>query len=287
MNPNTLVKTLQNIGLTEKESKVYLANLEIGTKVVSEIAKKAKINRVTTYDILQKLVEKTLVSQFTKNKLKYFTASDPEEIITDYKNKLNNLENSLPELRRLKGETKHPKIRYFEGIEGIKKIYADTLSSKTEILNFANSAEIRKHWPEYDEEYVQKRCNKKIYLRGIAPLDKQGEKVRSENKKYNRDIRLIPGEQYTFSNEINIYDDKVAIISFKDELIGTIIESPAIAKTQHAIFNMAWEFANQFGKNQPLGSKSNKKQNKKPKTTKTQKEEPTDPPPLEDQVSMF
>ncbi len=285
-----LTKVLQALGLTEKESKVYLANLEIGTSVVSKIAKKAKINRVTTYDILQKLTQKTLVSNYTKNKLKYFTATDPDELLKDYTNKLNTLEKSIPELRRLKGETKHPRIRYFEGIEGIKKIYEDTLTSKTEILNYANSAEIRKHWPEYDEEYVKQRFDKKIHLRGIAPLDDQGKKVQSEDAKYNREIRLIPGEQFNFTNEINVYDDKVAIISFNDELIGTIIESPAIANTQRAIFNMSWEFAAQFSKNISLGSKAEKPTTAKPKKApkkETPKAEPKDEAPLEDQVSLF
>ena len=49
-----------------------------------------------------------------------------------------------------------------------------------------------------------------------------------------------------FSNEINIYDNKVAIISFKDDLIGMIIESSEIADTQRTIFKMVWEFANKF-----------------------------------------
>ena len=48
--------------------------------------------------------------------------------------------------------------------------------------------------------------------------------------------------------EINIYDDKVSIISFgEDELVGMIIESHEIADTQRAIFAMAWSFAGRGG----------------------------------------
>lgn len=285
-----LSKILQSLGLTEKEAKVYLANLEIGTNVVSEIGKKAKINRVTTYDILQKLTQKALVSSFTKNKLKYFTAEDPEKVFSEYQKRIKNLEESLPELKRLTGETKHAKVRYFEGIEGIKKIYEDTLTAKTELLNYANSAEIRNHWPEYDEEYVAKRHAKKIYLKGIAPLDELGIKVQSESPKFHREIRLVPGEQYNFTNEINIYDDKVAIISFNDELIGTIIESPSIANTQRAIFNMAWEFASSFSKNTAAGLgtvKPPKAESQKAKPVVAETDEVPDAPPLKDQVAMF
>ena len=64
------------------------------------------------------------------------------------------------------------------------------------------------------------------------------------NKKFHREIRVINKNQFDFTNEINIYDDKVAIISLKDELIGMIIESIEIANSQRAIFDMCWQFAN-------------------------------------------
>ena len=44
-----------------------------------------------------------------------------------------------------------------------------------------------------------------------------------------------------------IYDDKVAVISLNpDELIGMIFESPVYARSQRAIFNLAWLGATSF-----------------------------------------
>jgi len=243
---NHLIKVLENLGLNEKEAKVYLACTKKGTSVVSEIAQSAGINRVTSYDILEKLKQKGLVSFFIKDKTKYFSSINPETLLEEFEKRTNNLRAALPKFKTLTGEIQHPRVRYFEGIEGIKLIYADTLSSKTEILNFSNSEEIRKQWPNYDEEYVSKRKAKKIFLRGICPKDKTGEIVQSEDQKYLREMRLIPTEKFNFSNEINIYDDKVAIISFKNELIGMIIESTEIANSQRAIFDMCWNFAETF-----------------------------------------
>ncbi|MFC1647754.1 TrmB family transcriptional regulator, partial [Patescibacteria group bacterium] len=165
-----LIDVLKNLGLTNKESKIYLACTELGSSVVSQISKQAGVNRVTTYDILEKLIQKGFVNYFTKNKIKYFSAVKPDTIYKVTKQKTDDLKKALPELKRLHGDTPHPRIRYFEGINGIKAIYQDTLSSKTEILNYANSEEIRTHWPAYDQEYVEKRASKKIYLKGIAPL---------------------------------------------------------------------------------------------------------------------
>lgn len=239
----SLVHIFKQIGLTEKEAKVYLACIEKGNSPVSHIAEAAGINRVTTYSILEKLVQKGLVSFFTKKKIKYFSAADPEIVVEEYEKRAKELKSALPDLKRLTGQTSHPQIRFFEGLDGIKTIYADTLSSKTDILNYSNSDEIRKHWPNYDTEYVKKRAKKEIFLKGLAPKDQAGEKVHKEDKKYHREMRLLPENQFDFTNEINIYDNKVAIISFNNELIGMIIESPAIAKSQRAIFNMCWQYS--------------------------------------------
>lgn len=238
-----LIKILTNLGLTDKEAKVYLACTEKGTSPASTIATAAKLNRVTTYDILEKLKKKGLISHFTKDKIKYYNSINPEILLEEFEKRTNDLRSTLPKFKSLTGEISHPRIRYFEGLEGIKAIYADTLTSKTDILNYSNSHEIRSIWQNYDKEYVDKRVKKEIFLRGIAPKDKEGEIVHAQDKAKFREFRLISPNQFNFTNEINIYDDKVAIISFKDEVIGMIIESIEIANSQRAIFNMCWQFA--------------------------------------------
>jgi len=53
---------------------------------------------------------------------------------------------------------------------------------------------------------------------------------------------LIPENGFPFDNEINIYDDKVAIISYEDST-GVIIQNEHISNTQKSIFNFAFEHA--------------------------------------------
>ncbi len=283
-----LIKVLTDLGLTEKESRVYLATTEVGTGVVSQIAQKAKINRVTAYDILEKLKVKGLVSYFSKKKIKYFSALSPQTVLEEFEKRTENLRTSLPKFKRLMGETAHPRVRYFEGIEGIKAIYTDTLSAKSEILNFSNSKEIRKQWPNYDKEYVEQRAKKGIYLRGICPQDKAGELVHSEDKKYFRKMRLMPSDQFDFTNEINIYDDKVAIISLKDELIGMIIECNEIANSQRAIFNMCWQFTQSLKDHSEAKTKMLTPMSEKEVKTQIEREaQPLEPRQKESNLSLF
>ncbi|MFA5855467.1 MAG: helix-turn-helix domain-containing protein [Candidatus Gracilibacteria bacterium] len=253
--PTNLHNVLTQIGLTEKEAKVYFAALEIGTAPASEIALRAKLNRVTTYDTLEKLIKRGFATVQSRKKIQYFSATQPDLVRLDIRKNYMDFKEALPEFRRVQGVTVHPHVRYFEGLDAVKKIYEDTLTAKTEILNYANSKSIRDIWPNYDKEYVEKRVKRRVYLRGLAPKDEHGEKVVKENKKNFREIRLIelarlaksghPAGSLTFENEINIYDQKMAIVSFgkTGEIIGMIIESPEIANTQRAIFMMAWEFA--------------------------------------------
>lgn len=239
-----LENILREIGLGDKEGKIYLACLQLGMATVGEIARLAQLNRVTCYDVLEKLLARGLVSRSDLNEIKFFEAVDPDILVHEYQIKTARLKESLPDLKRLQNDNPAPKIRYFEGLDGIKAIYEDTLSSTTEILNYANSASVRDHWPEYDTDYVQRRVNKRIYLRGLTPDDDWGKKVVLANPRYHREIRLINREKYNFPNEINIYDRKVAIISWEQNPpIGLIIDDRDIAATQRAIFQMAWDFA--------------------------------------------
>ncbi len=239
-----LSRVLTNLGLTPKEAKIYLAGLEIGSAPASDIALRAKMNRVSTYDILLRLKGRGLATAQNKKKVKYFTMLSPDLLREDFRKKYMDLKEALPDLRRLEGNTSHPYIRYYSGLEAVKKIYADSLSARTEILNYSDSKLLRESWPKYDKEYVDERVKKRIYLRGISPLDDYGKKVVAQNEKKFREIRLVQAGPFSFNNEINIYDDKVSIVSFsKSEIMGMIIESPEIANTQRAIFMMAWEFA--------------------------------------------
>ena len=59
---------LLKIGLTEGEAKVYIALTELGSSTVGPIVKKAKVAYSNVYDILNRLIEKGIVSFITKNK---------------------------------------------------------------------------------------------------------------------------------------------------------------------------------------------------------------------------
>lgn len=241
-----LLHTLQAMGLDEKKAALYLAGLTLGSAPASEYAKATGLNRITTYNTLEELVHAGHCTMEKRMRAKWYAPVAPEYLALEARKNVEALQRALPELRSLQGaKFRSPHVRFFEGWEGVRHVYEDTLSAKSELLNFANSAVVRNEWPKYDEEYVAKRVKQGIHLRGIAPDDAAGRKVHGEDRERLREIRLVPASDFDFTNEINIYDHKVAICSFgtPENMFGVIIESKEVAETQRQIFEMAWRYA--------------------------------------------
>jgi sugar-specific transcriptional regulator TrmB len=246
----SLLPILKSIGLDEKEAQLYLVGLSLGSAPASEYAKLSKLNRITSYNALEEMVQKGMFTMERKMRSKWYAPVAPEYLSIEARKNAESLERVLPELRSLQG-AKHrsPHVRFFEGWEGVRKVYEDTLMASGELLNFANSAVVRSFWPGYDEEYVAARVKRGIHLRGIAPDDAAGRKVHGEDRQRLREIRLVPAKDFDFQNEINVYDHKVAICSFDSglrgnaDMFGVIIESKEVAETQRQIFEMAWRYA--------------------------------------------
>jgi sugar-specific transcriptional regulator TrmB len=245
-----IVHVLESIGLDQKQSQLYIAGLQLGTAPASDYAKMTGINRITSYNLLEEMVHKGYFTVVRKVRAKWYAPVAPEYVALEARKNAEALERVLPELRSLQGaKYRKPRVRFFEGWEGVRHVYEDSLTAETDLLNFANSAVIRKFWPLYDAEYVDERVKRGIRLRGISPDDQTGKRVHGEDKEKLREIRLVPARDFDFTNEINIYDHKVAICSFDSgvrgdkDMFGVIIESKEVAETQRQIFEMAWRYA--------------------------------------------
>jgi HTH-type transcriptional regulator, sugar sensing transcriptional regulator len=245
-----LLHVLAAAGLSEMASQLYLSGLQMGSSPAAEYAKVTGYNRITVYNVLESLVHRGLFTLERKVRGKYYAPVAPEYLAVEVRKNAEAVERALPELRSLQGaEYRKPHIKFFEGKEGVRRVYADTLTAKTDILNFANSTVVRAFWPEYDDEYVMQRVKRGIHLRGIAPDDETGKRVHGQDSKMFREIRLVSAAEFDFKNEIKVYDHKVAISSFDsglrgdEDMFGVIIESKEVAETLRQIFEMAWRYA--------------------------------------------
>ena len=127
-----LKKQLEHLGLSDKESKVYLAALELGPAPVQDISHKARVNRATTYVMIESLSARGLMSTFQKGKKRFYVSESPERLMTIIQTQQKELferqaelEGMMPLLSALyNAEGAKPQIRYLEGVEGVKTVRA-------------------------------------------------------------------------------------------------------------------------------------------------------------------
>lgn len=239
-----LNETLAQFGLQNKEDDVYLACLELGQAGVSEIAIKANIKRTTTYDVLANLMRKGLVGQTQKGKKRLFYAEEPEKLSKLLEEKQSKLQEVMPILKSLHNTAgEKPKIRYYEGKDGLKEVYRDTLNYQGELLAFVTENIIKHLGQDFAYEYIKKRQKAKITVRAIAPDTEEMQEYKKNDKEFIKQTRLVPKNKFPFTIEMNIYGNKLAFMSFKEEM-GIIIESNEIANNTRLLFELAWKGAN-------------------------------------------
>lgn len=244
---------LVNLGLTTEESKVYLAILELGGSFVSAIARRAKVNRSTCYHTLENLTKKGLVSSFRKGNILNFSASDPKRFIQMAEEKMQLTKDLMPELLSVTNTLAFkPKIRFYEGLEGIKNIFEDIIETKDEVLGYTNIKGLTELFPEYFRKFCHRKVTNGIKTRYIAPATETGVDMIDAFYPKNFDqnlleILMVNPKQFNFQNEIAIYGNKVAIFSLKaDELIGLIVESATFSNSMKSFFDLAWLGATAF-----------------------------------------
>lgn len=234
---------IKKLGLSDKEAKVYLATLELGQAPAAEIASHSGVNRATTYVILEELRRKGLISSFEKGKKTYFSAEAPERLSNLFeieerrlKENFAGLKKILPDLEKLyeiRGE--RPKVRFFEGKEGIASIREDILKTKTNFIY---------QFLPLDESY------RFFPLKSGSHREKMGEKLRKIHQKtiyFTKKGKISrPGWKFlpdrSFKTEVVIYGGKAALVAHKEKLFGIIIEDPTMAETLKIIFETVWKF---------------------------------------------
>jgi len=252
---NELKQALLEVGFSNKEADVYLAILMLGRGSASKIARKSHILRTTVYDILGSLFNKGLVTLSGKGSKQEYVAESPDKLkdyikeqLTKKQNELKEAENVLvPQLKSIHNVKNRPKVMFYEGMDGLKQVYEDTLTSHETILAYANVEEMHSAFPGYFPEYYKKRAACGIHIRAIGPRTKANiERVSFDNDEKRKSL-LVPVDKYTFKPEINIYDNKIMIASWKEKL-GIIIESEEIADAMKKIYELAWAEAKRLDK---------------------------------------
>ncbi len=241
-----LVATLTNLGIKESEVMVYLTVLEQGQVTILSLSRTTGIKRGTVYEITGRLMDRGFVKTTLSGKRRFLVAEDPRILTAKFKEYSDTLSSQLPQLLALQNVNENkPKITYYEGEDEVWQIYEDTIRTGQPILSYTSVIDIYNLLldPKKVEEYIRRRVEKKIPVRVIALESDVSRLWAKRAKEELREIKLIPKETYNFSADVEIYGNKVAIVSFKEDIFGIVIESEQIAQMQKMAFELMWNGA--------------------------------------------
>jgi hypothetical protein len=211
------------------------------------------MKRVNCYYTIENLLKKKLLSQYNKNGVKCFAPESPDQLLKSAEEKLNMTKGLIPELKALISSLGFkPKIRFYEGRDGVEKVFNESLTAKQEILGYTNLKLVTEFFPEFFKTYTHTKLKKGIKTRYLSPTTVESVHVLDTflPKKYDTnllEILLVNKNQFLFENEVLIFENSVGIVSLnKDELLGLIVESATFARTMKAVFDLAWLGATAF-----------------------------------------
>lgn len=235
------ISQLEKTGLSQKEARVYVAALEIANGTTQMIAECAGLPKSTTADIIKKLQKVGLVHAYMKGKRTYFAPADPTQLKRRLEMQQDALEHIFPELDALYGASEQkPRVRYFEGKKGLGIVLKEILSEAKELMCISSIQDLFDKLSEYYPQFTTQRVAHKIPIRIIA---RDSEKARDRQKMGSKELRRVKiiDTEIPFKALVYVWNNKLAMMTLKEDFMIVVIESKDIALTHKALFEWLWE----------------------------------------------
>ena len=248
---NNISSDLQTFGLAENESLIYLELLKNSPQTAVELSRKLPINRTTIYRLIEHLRQLGLIQENLGHKTTRYSASGPEKlelVLNNKQTELNSLRQSfstiLSSLQQYQQNSISPtKVLYYHGVDGLKQILYNTLSTTTEIVGYGyqnwNIGVGEKYAEFLRQEYTTRHLKSREILNQLPPF--------TPNQQYldlSYSHRIIPASQLTITHDTYIYNNVTAFYHLlHGERFGIEIYNQEIATTQSQIFSLLWQIS--------------------------------------------
>jgi sugar-specific transcriptional regulator TrmB len=245
-----LEKILIENGLSEKEAKLYLAVLEGGELTLARAAEKAYLKRSTVYSLVDELKRKSIISITKRKGINYISALAPRLLIEHFEHSAEMAKSMLPQLTELAYASPiKPRIRFYDGMEGIQQILFEASSSRQDYMGFIDYTLMPKEIYTYIRKKVAPQRKKYgIKVRLLMPRNETNLRIFHE---YREQIehRMVDFPSRKNHIEILLYEgSKIGCMSYvKNEMFGIVIDSEAIYQTLTDLFHLIWQLTPKGG----------------------------------------
>ena len=234
---------LSSLGFTESETKTYLAGLAGGPQTVLDIVKRTGFSRQTTYEAIEGLKRRGLMTTSQRGKKTFYASEHPQRLITYAKRQesemneiVQTLESSVvPKLEAHMGGER-PVVKLFEGKEGIYAIIEELRASgMQELYEVVDGDAMLKVITDKDlipfrNELRRLRTKTRSIISGNFRPAPKGIPVSR---------KVLPRSEGGFKTNVEITKDLVCFVTFAGRMHSVSIRDPNIAKTMRMLFRYA------------------------------------------------
>jgi sugar-specific transcriptional regulator TrmB len=221
--------------------------LTLGRGTAAELAASAKLKRTTAYDILEELTAERLVSMTFAGNKRLFVAEPPENLQQLLDRQIYTVDRIMPGLKELfYHNSRRPRIRYFEDVEGIRYVHEELLKVKSREYFYFGSITgfVDALGKDYLESFVRRRISRRIWSNALRirshEIDSPYMTPGDENYRRVRYLSRSLGDNVA---NLTLYDGKIAICSTSHENYAMIIESQEMYTILKLVWDCMWDTA--------------------------------------------
>lgn len=246
--------SLMHAGLTDGEVKTYLALLKLGPSTSGPIVDEAGISRSIIYHILDKLMEKGLVSYIIKDKTRHFQAADPGQIERyldekekDFEANRKEIEKLLPNLLAMRKSAKESTAQIYEGFKGMQTVHEHSYPKlkKDEEFYYLGIPQVQQEkYHLYWNRDHRRRIKAGIKCKLLFNQGTDIKILKNRNSFKGCDSRYMPIDIQTPAWFMGYKD--TAVIGLVEEEIAIEIVNQKIADSFKAYFDAFWKKSKPF-----------------------------------------
>lgn len=250
-------RILENIGLNDKEVKIYLALLKLNTATVSELARETRIKRTTIYPFLDDLKSKGLIELSLDKYDREAKVRDPKQLLRyararerTYGRQVLKLEDQLPEIQKhYIRDLSDVEVKYYEGVEECKKMLLELLNVDEEIVGYSSWWRYQTMGEEWCHKLERKVENvpaftqeRKIISATEHNLWHGKEYVKLKNYGNCYFFKFIPPRREFIKVDIFLFNDVKLTLSYKGvKPNGIYIKNKDLVQSEKTIFEVLYD----------------------------------------------
>ena len=244
---------LKEIGLTDNETKVYLALLKLKKGTKTNIVREAKVLSSKVYEILDRLIRKGFVAYFVENGVKTFVPVHPNNVEFLFEEKIHDLEKQKITLDKYLKKFFSGKeefltdVQIFKGWRGFQQAILIILSDLKNrdiyhILGLNATEDIEggfMYIPKVARKFDEKKITRKVILKS-SDEDVLFKYLKEYGNRKLWDVKHFPT---VGPLEIGISNNYILLNLLEKEPISIIIKNKNIRNSFLQYFNILWKIS--------------------------------------------